>query len=103
MADEPTPGELGRRLDDRTAELRQDLADLARRIDSKVSADVYQIQHAATMQEIGVIKAELTAQEVERARDRDRIATTRRWLIGAVIVPIVAVIVAYLLSRGGTT
>lgn len=94
MADEPSLGELGRRLDDRFGEVRQDLADMGRRIDNKVSQDVYQIQHDA-------VRDRLTALETLRTQDAARVAGTRRWLIGAVIVPIVVVVLAFVLSRGG--
>lgn len=94
MADEPSLGELGRRLDDRFGEVRQDLADMGRRIDNKVSQDVYQIQHDA-------VRDRLTALETLRTQDAARVAGTRRWLIGAVIVPIVVVVLAFVLGRGG--
>lgn len=94
MADEPTLGELGRRLDERFSEVRQDLADVGRRIDATVRMDVYQIQHDA-------LRDRLTALETLRVQDAARVAGTRRWLIGAVIVPLVAVLLAFILSRGG--
>lgn len=95
MADEPTLGELGRRLDDRITDLRDDIAQLGRRIDDKVDTRVYQIQYDAVL-------ARLTALETLRTQDAARVAGTRRWLIGAVIVPIVGVLMAYLLSKGGS-
>jgi hypothetical protein len=94
VPDEPTLGELGRRLDDRIKDVRDDITQLGRRIDDKVDARVYQIQHDA-------LNARITAVEAQRVQDANRIAATRRWLIGTVIVPIVAVLLAYLLTMGG--
>lgn len=95
MADEPTLGELGRRLDDRFGELRQDLAEVRRSLDKKVDVTVYQIQHDA-------LRDRLAALEALRAQDAARVAATRRWLIGAVVMPVVAILLAYILSKGGS-
>lgn len=95
MADEPTLGELGRRLDDRIRDVRDDITQLGKRIDDKVDSRIYQIQHDA-------LATRMTALEALRTQDAARVAATRRWLIGAVIVPVVAVLLAYLLSKGGT-
>jgi hypothetical protein len=98
---EPTPGEVNRRLDDRFGELRQDIADLARRVDGKVSQDVYQIQYAALMKEITDLKAENATLRADRTRDAEKLAAMRRWWIGTVIMPLVAVLLTYVLSKGG--
>lgn len=96
MSSEPTLGELGRRLDDRLNDVREDIAGLGRRIDGKVAQDVYDVHHKAITDAIAELKA-------QRVADSNRVAATRRWLIGAVIVPIVAVLLAYMLSRGGAS
>lgn len=102
MPVEPTPGEVNRRLDDRFGELRQDISDLARRVDGKVSQDVYQLQINALTRENTDLKAELAAMRAERARDAEKVAAMRRWWIATVIVPLVAVLLAYVLSKGGS-
>jgi hypothetical protein len=94
VPDEPTLGEIGRRLDERFTDVRGDLADLGRRIDGKVDQRVYQIQYDALV-------ARVRAIEELRVQDANRIAATRRWLIGAVVVPIVAVLLPLLLTVGG--
>jgi hypothetical protein len=94
MPDEPTLGELGRRLDDRITDVRDDIAQLGRRIDDKVDTRIFQIQYDA-------LTARVTAIETTRLQDAARIAVTRRWLIGVVIVPLVAVLLPILLSIGG--
>jgi hypothetical protein len=95
VGDEPTIGELGRRLDDRITDLRDDIAQLGRRIDDKVDARVYQLQYEA-------LAARMTAIESLRTQDAARVAGTRRWLFGAVVVPLVAVLLTYVLSKGGS-
>jgi hypothetical protein len=98
---EPTPGEVNRRLDDRIGDVRDDIDSLGRRMDGKVDAAVYQVQHTAVMKEIADVKADNAALRAERVRDAEKVAAMRRWLIGAVIVPLVAVVLAYVLSKGG--
>lgn len=95
MPDEPTLGEIARRLDDRITDVREDIEQLGRRLDATVRSDVYQIQYAAVM-------ARLTAIEQQRVADAQRIVATRRWLIGAVIVPLVAVVIPLLVMLGGS-
>lgn len=102
MADEPTPGELGRRLDDRMRDVRDDVERIDRRIDGRVDAQLYQVQHQAVLKEIADLKADNAALRAERIRDAEKVAAMRRWLISAVIVPLVAVLLAYVLSKGGT-
>jgi len=95
VPDEPTLGELGRRLDDRIRDVRDDITQLGKRIDDKVDARIYQIQYDA-------LAARLAALETLRTQDAARVAATRRWLIGAVIMPLAAVLLAFLLSKGGS-
>lgn len=101
MAD-PTPGELGRRLDDRIRDVRDDIAQLGRRVDRKVAQDVYDVQHTAVMNAITELKAENAALRAERLRDAEKLAAMRRWWLGTVVVPLVAVLMAYVLSKGGS-
>jgi hypothetical protein len=95
VPDEPTLGEIGRRLDDRIGDVRDDIAQLGRRIESKVDAELYRVERDA-------LRDRMTALETQRTQDAARVAATRRWLIGAVIVPLVGVLMAYLLSKGGS-
>lgn len=95
MPDEPTLGEVVRRFEDRFTDLRDDIQQLGRRLDGKVSQDLYDLRHEALSSRVKTL-------ETMREKDADRLAATRRWLIGAVIVPLVAVLLAYLLSKGGS-
>lgn len=94
MADDPSNGELARRLEDRFADVREDIQTLGRRLDGKVSQEVYSLRHEA-------LSARVTTLETLREKDADRLVATRRWLIGAVIVPLIAVLLPILLSMGG--
>ena len=95
MSDEPTLGELARRFEDRLADVRDDIKQLGQRMDGKVSQDVYDLRHEALSTRVGAL-------ETLREKDAERVAATRRWLIGAVIVPLVGVLlpVIIMLMRG---
>jgi hypothetical protein len=94
VPDEPTLGEVVRRFEDRFTDLRDDIQQLGRRLDGKVSQDLYDLRHEA-------LGARVKALETLREKDADRLAATRRWLIGVVIVPLVAVLLPILLTMGG--
>lgn len=95
MADEPTLGEAVRRLEDRFADLRDDLQQAVRRMDDKVDQKIYDLRHEA-------LSARVATLETLREKDAERIVATRRWLIGAVIVPLVGILlpVILLLTKG---
>ncbi|WP_327222967.1 hypothetical protein OG229_02170 [Streptomyces platensis] len=95
MSDEPTLGEVVRRFEDRLADVRDDIQQLGRRLDTKVSQDVYDLRHEALASRVSTL-------ETLREKDAERIVATRRWLIGAVIVPLVGILlpVVILLLRG---
>ncbi len=95
MPEEPTLGEGVRRLEDRLADVRDDIAQLASILEKKVDEKYYGLRHDALMQRVATL-------ETLREKDADRIGATRRWLIGAVIVPLVGILlpVISLLVRG---
>lgn len=95
MPDEPTLGELARRFEDRLTDVRDDIQQLGRRMDDKVDQKVYDLRHEA-------LASRVTTLETLREKDAERIVATRRWLIGAVIVPLVGILlpVILLLTRG---
>jgi hypothetical protein len=96
VADEPTLGEVVRRFEDRLADVRDDIKQLGDRIDTKVSQEVYDLRHEA-------LASRVTTLETLREKDTEKLVTTRRWLIGAVIVPLIGILlpVILLLTRGG--
>ncbi len=95
MSDEPTLGEVSRRFDERFADVRDDIAGLGRRIDSKVSQEVYDLRHEALASRVSTL-------ETLREKDAEKLVATRRWLIGAVVVPLIGVLlpVVILLVQG---
>ncbi|MEU0691561.1 hypothetical protein [Streptomyces uncialis] len=95
MADEPTLGEIVRRFEDRLTDVRDDIQQLGTRIDRKVSQDVYDLRHEALSSRVATL-------ESLREKDADRLVATRRWLIGAVVVPLIGVLlpVIIMLARG---
>lgn len=98
MPDEPTPGEMVRRLEDRLADVRDDIQQLGRRMDDKVDQKVYDLRHEALAGRLGTL-------ETLREKDAEKMVATRRWLIGAVVIPLVAVLlpVIILLMQGAGT
>ncbi|MFB7500012.1 hypothetical protein ACFC09_35935 [Streptomyces sp. NPDC056161] len=95
MADEPTLGEVVRRFEDRLTDVRDDIKQLGERIDTKVSQEVYDLRHEA-------LASRVVALETLREKDAEKLVATRRWLIGAVIVPLVGILlpVIILLTQG---
>ncbi|WP_406056209.1 hypothetical protein OG462_09030 [Streptomyces sp. NBC_01077] len=98
MTDEPTLGEVVRRFEDRLTDVRDDIQQLGRRMDEKVDQKVYDLRHEA-------LAGRVTTLETLREKDAEKLVATRRWLIGAVIIPLVAVLmpVIILLSQGAGT
>lgn len=95
MPDEPTLGEVVRRFEDRFTDVRDDIQQLGRRMDEKVDARIYDLRHEALSARVGTL-------ETLREKDAERIVATRRWLVGAVIVPLIGILlpVIILLVRG---
>ncbi|GAA1065188.1 hypothetical protein [Streptomyces asiaticus] len=98
MSDEPTLGEVVRRFEDRLADVRDDIKQLGDRIDTKVSQEVYDLRHEA-------LSSRVAALETLREKDVERIVATRRWLIGAVVMPLMSVLlpIIIMLTRGAGT
>ncbi|MGW3144824.1 hypothetical protein ACWDG1_09115 [Streptomyces sp. NPDC001177] len=95
MPDEPTLGEVVRRFEDRLADVRDDIQQLGRRLDDKVDQKLYDLRHES-------LAARVATLETLREKDTEKLVATRRWLIGAVIVPLVGILlpVILLLTQG---
>jgi hypothetical protein len=95
VADEPTLGEVVRRFEDRFADVRDDIQQLGHRLDEKVDARIYDLRHEA-------LSARVSTLETLREKESDKLVATRRWLIGAVVVPLIGILlpVIFLLIRG---
>lgn len=101
MAGEPSIGEVVRRLEDVRADLKDDLAAMARRLDSKVSTDVLALQQQAQDERTAALAARVVAME-ESARERDRQrASDRRLILTALVTPLLLLLLeVYLTARG---
>ena len=97
MPDEPTLGELQRRIENAFADLKEDVREFNARLDRKVDMEIYNLRHEA-------LTARVTTLETLREKDAEKIVATRRWLVGAVIVPLIGVLlpVIIVLVQGGT-
>jgi hypothetical protein len=95
VADEPTLGEVVRRFEDRFTDVRDDIQQLGLTLEKKVDERLYNLRHEA-------LTARVATLETLREKDAERIVATRRWLIGAVIVPLVGILlpVIILLTKG---
>lgn len=95
MTDEPTLGEVVRRFEDRFVDLRDDIQQMGRRLDDKVDQRIYDLRHEA-------LGARVATLETLREKDAEKLVATRRWLIGAVIVPLIGILlpVIILLTQG---
>jgi hypothetical protein len=95
MPADPTLGEVVRRFEDRLADVRDDIAQLGRRLDEKVDQRIYDLRHETLAQRLATL-------EMLREKDTEKLVATRRWLIGAVIVPLIGILlpVIILLTQG---
>lgn len=90
MPDEPTLGEVVRRFEDRFTDVRDDIQQLGQSLDKKVDQRIYDLRHDALAARVGTL-------ETLREKDAEKLVATRRWLIGAVIVPLVGVLLPMIL------
>lgn len=112
MPDEPTLGEVARRLEAVHLDLKEDFRDVAGRLDGKVSIERFQLEKEAAFE-----RDRMTAERVraiEEARDREarekqekeqrdaeRRAADRRLIFSALIAPVLMLLLTiYLTSQG---
>lgn len=112
MADEPTLGEIVRRLEAVHADLKEDVRELGSRLDKKVTLERYQYeQHGRDEAHRGLVERirgiedardqEHRRQDQERREAEDRRRADRRLIFSALIVPVLLLILqAYLSARG---
>ena len=100
MADDLTLGELGRRLEAGLSDIKDDVHQLGSRLDGKVSADVLRLEQAAQDERHKVLAEAVARMRAESEAAAKRLQETRRWLVGALVVPVLAVLLPLLLTRG---
>lgn len=114
MSDDPTNGELARRIDSGFGDLKEDMRTLAARLDSKVDNSYLTLQLAMYEERTNAIALRVAA--VEEARDREaqqrqtdqreaelRRAADRRLILTSLVVPLLLLLLqVYLASKGSS-
>ncbi|MEV5138416.1 hypothetical protein AB0K71_05660 [Streptomyces syringium] len=101
MPDEPTLGELARRLEDRLGDVRDDIQQLGVRLDSRVSMERYQIEQSTRDRDLQALAERIKAVEDSRqAQERQRAADRRLILTGLVVPVLLVILQVYLATRG---
>lgn len=112
MADEPSNGELARRLEAVHLDLKEDFRELAKRLDSKVSLERYELErrnrdevHVQLMERIAAIEEARTQEQRQLDTDRraaeERRRADRRLAFTALIAPVLLILLqVYITARG---
>ncbi|ELP67699.1 hypothetical protein STRTUCAR8_08539 [Streptomyces turgidiscabies Car8] len=115
MPDEPTLGEVVRRLEAVHQSLKEDFRDVAGRLDGKVSIERFQFEKDAQLERERLSNERIKAIETARAQEArerqeaeqkaaDRRAADRRLLFSALIAPVLMLLLTlYLTSQGAGT
>lgn len=112
MPDEPTLGEVMRRLEDVRTDLKDDFRELGLRLDSKVSLERYQLEQQARDDALKLLTErvkgteEARDQEERQRRDEaqraaDRRAADRRLIFTALVAPVLLLILTVYLNAQG--
>ncbi|ONK09423.1 hypothetical protein [Streptomyces sp. MP131-18] len=110
--DEPTLGEIARRLADVHADLKEDVRDLAGRLDSRVSMERYQLEQQARDEALRLLVERVKGIEEARDREReqqdaerraleDRRRADRRLAFSALVAPVLLLLLQVWLSARG--
>lgn len=115
MPDEPTLGEVVRRLEAVHQDLKEDFRDVAGRLDGKVSIERYQYEKEALLERERLMAERVRLIEEARATEArekqeaeqklaDRRAADRRLIFSALIAPVLMLLLTlYLTSQGAGT
>jgi hypothetical protein len=110
--DDPSNGELARRLEAVHQDLKEDFREIAKRLDAKVSLERYELErrnrdevHVAMMERIQAIETarQKERQDAEMARQKaeDQRRADRRLVFAALVAPVLILLLqAYLAARG---
>jgi len=112
MAEEPSNGELARRLDAIHADLKEDYRELASRLDKKTSEEVFKLELDSARRDVQHATDRISAVEAARhaeaeARDREKRsrelqrAQDRRLILTALVAPVVLLLLQVYLSTKG--
>lgn len=112
MPDEPTLGEVMRRLEDVRQDLKEDLHQLASRLDGKVSLDVFEVRAKAFEHDIKAVMSRVAEIDAAREREREQQAeqqrraeewrrNDRRLAFSALVAPLLLILVQVWISTRG--
>ncbi len=102
MAEETiTNAELASRLGDLRADLHDDLGEIKQQLARLVPREVYDAHRAAFEQRLSVLEQRQTAADKAADDHEETHRTSNRYVISAIIVPVIAILVQLLLSAKG--
>lgn len=113
--DDPSNGELARRLQAIHDDIKEDFRELAKRLDAKVSAERYEIErqtrdevHVQMMSRIAAIEEARTQEQRQAEADRraaeERRRADRRLVFTALVAPVLLLLLqAYIAAKGAST
>lgn len=101
MADDPTLGELARRLEDRVGDIREDIKQLGVLIDKRVTGERYLLEQQARDEGHRLVVERVKGlEDAAREKEKQR-AQDRRLILTALVVPVLLVLLtAYLAAKG---
>lgn len=112
MPEEPTLGEVARRLEAVHQDLKEDLRDVAARLDGKVSMEVYRLEQRSQERVNAQLAERIAALEEQRRQEAEQIearhrateaqrASDRRLVFTALVAPVLLILLqVYLTARG---
>jgi predicted acylesterase/phospholipase RssA len=112
VADEPTLGEVARRLEAIHADLKEDLREYGARLEKKVSVERYELErrtaddvHRQVIERVAAIEVERAQEkrdaDQERRKAEDQRRADKRLILTGLIVPVLLVLLqVYLSARG---
>jgi hypothetical protein len=101
VADEPTTGELMRRLEDVRLDLKEDLQSLATRLDGKVDTKTLDLRQQAQDERAVALADRVKAIETAAKEKEKERAADRRLILAALVVPVLLVFLQVYLSTKG--
>jgi len=112
VPEDPSNGELARRLDAFHADLKEDFREIAKRLDAKVSLERYELErrnrdevHVQLMERIAAIEEarmqEQRQADTDRRKTEDQRRSDRRLAFTALVAPVLLILLqAYLAAKG---
>lgn len=101
MADDPTTGEVVRRLEDVRTDLKEDIHSVIGMLDKKADAEIMRLGQAAQDERHGTLLSRVAKlEEQTEQKDRQRHAD-RRLIMFSLIVPVLLLAIQLYTANGG--